>query len=96
MKKLVALIAALAMTFMANSLPAVAGEAESYHLKDGSMLYIQADGNMKLVDKAGKSMQMEEDVPMELQDGSVIMMRHNHVWKRLGPPGKGPEVLTHE
>ena len=96
MKNLMALFAALAFTFMANLLPAVAGEAESYHLKDGSMLYIQADGNMKMVDTAGKPMQMEEDVPMELEDGSVIMMRHNHVWKRLGPPGKGPEVLTHE
>lgn len=95
MKNLVALIAALAMTFMANSLPAVAGEVESYHLKDGSMLYIQADGNMKMIDKSGKPMQMEEDVPMELEDGTVIMMRHKLVWKRLGPPGKGPEVLTH-
>ncbi|OGT81868.1 MAG: hypothetical protein A3H91_02585 [Gammaproteobacteria bacterium RIFCSPLOWO2_02_FULL_61_13] len=96
MKNLMAIIAALAFTFMANLLPAVAGEAESYHLKDGSMLYIQADGNMKMVNTAGKPMQMEEDVPMELQDGTIIMMRHNHVWKRLGPPGKGPEVLTHE
>ncbi len=96
MKKPNTLIAVLVLTLAASLLPAVAGEAESFHLKDGSMLYIQADGNMKMVDKAGKPMQMEEDVPMELQDGSVIMMRHNHVWKRIGPPGKGPEVLTHE
>ncbi len=96
MKNLVTMIAALAFTLMATLLPAAAGEAESYHLKDGSMLYIQAGGNMKMVDKAGKPMHMEEDVPMELEDGSIIMMRHNHVWKRLGPPGKGPEVLTHE
>ena len=90
MKNLLAIIAALVLSLTASLLPAAAGEAESYHLKDGSMLYIQADGTMKMVDKAGKSMQMEEDVPMELEDGSVIMMRHSHVWKRLGPPARVP------
>jgi hypothetical protein len=72
------------------------GQVESYHLKDGSMLYINPDGSMKMIDKAGKPMHMEEDVPMELQDGSIIMMRHSVVWKQLGPPGKGPSVLTHQ
>ncbi len=96
MKNLVAMIAALALILAATLLPAAAGEAESFHLKDGTMLYIQADGTMKMADKAGKPMHMEEDVPMELQDGSVIMMRHNHVWKRIGPPGKSIEILTHE
>lgn len=95
MKSLMAIVAALAFAFTATLLPAAEGETESYHLKDGSMLYILADGNMKMVDKAGKPMQMEEDVPMELEDGSIIMMRHKLVWKHIGPPGKGMDVLTH-
>lgn len=96
MKEIMAVLAALVLMFMANSMPVLAGGVESYHLKDGSMLYIQPDGNMKMIDKAGKPMHMEEDVPMELEDGTVIMMRHNLVWKRLGPPGKGPEVRTRQ
>lgn len=94
MKNIMSILMALACTLAATLLPAA--ETESYQLKDGSMLYIQADGNMKMIDPTGKPMHMEEDVPMELQDGTIIMMRHKIVWKQIGPPGKrGIDIIEH-
>ena len=51
---------------------------------------------MKMVDKNCEKIQMAEDVPMELEDGSIIMMRLKHIWKRVGPPGKGIDIHKQE
>ena len=96
MKNLMAIIAALAITLTATLLPAAEGEVESYLLKDGSVLIVRADGTMKMVDKNCEKIQMAEDVPMELEDGSIIMMRLKHIWKRVGPPGKGIDIHKQE
>lgn len=96
MKKLVLVMMTLMLSSGAALLHAEEGDAEMFHLKDGSVLFVQADGSMKMVDNKGEPMKMKEGVPMEVDDGSIIMMRQKHIWKRVGPPGKNPKVLTHE
>lgn len=65
--------------------PAMAGEdaAESVRLKDGSTLYIDKNGDMKMVDGNGDRMTMRDGVPMETEDGRVIMMKNNALWQRM-------------
>jgi len=96
MKNLVWLVMAVTLSSGAALLHAEEGDADMYHLKDGSVLFVRTDGVMKMVDKKGEPMTMKEGVPMEVDDGSIIMMRQKHIWKRVGPPGKNPKVLTHE
>jgi len=53
-------------------------------LSDGTYLFIAEDGYMRMVDKAGKPIEMLDDEEMELEDGSVVLMknklffRHDH------------------
>lgn len=56
---------------------------QSARLKDGSIVFIDNDGAMKMVDKRGNPMRMKDGVPMELEDGSVIMMKNHAIWKRV-------------
>ena len=67
------------------SAPALAGEqaTESVKLKDGSTLYIDSKGDMKMVDGNGDRMKMRDGVPMETEDGRVIMMQNNALWQRM-------------
>jgi len=70
--------------FLVASLSAVAGEAvnnEPLKLKDGSYLFIAADGTMRMVDRNGKPIQMKDGVEMELDDGDMIMMENNKLWQ---------------
>ncbi len=43
-------------------------------LKDGFYLFISEDDTMKMVDKDGKPIKMQDGVEMELKDGTLIMM----------------------
>lgn len=67
------------------SMPALAGEAaaESVKLKDGSTLFVGKNGDMKMVDGKGDRMTMRDGVPMETEDGRVIMMKNNALWQRM-------------
>jgi len=73
---------------MAMAVPSFAEEqepAEKVELKDGTTLYMHADGTGRMVDEHGKSMRMADDMPMEAVDGRVVMMKNNWVWVRMGP-----------
>jgi len=53
-------------------------------LKNGSYLFInEADGTMRMVDKFGKPVQMKDDVEMELEDDTVIMMKNKKLWRHI-------------
>jgi len=84
----------LGLTLVAFN-PASAEEppAEQLKLKDGSTLYLHADGTGRMVDQHGKPMSMTDGVEMETADGRVILMKNKRMWVRYGPPGKGRTVL---
>jgi len=50
--------------------------SEPLKLKDGSYLFINEDGTMRMVDRQGKPVMMHDGVEMELEDGSVVVMEH--------------------
>lgn len=57
---------------------------EPLKLMDGSYLFINEGGSMRMVDKTGNPIQMKDGVAMALQDGTFIIMenkkilRHEH------------------
>lgn len=55
-------------------------ETESVTLTNGSTLHLDADGNMKLIDKNGDQVTIREGVPMETDDDRVIMMKNDALW----------------
>lgn len=82
---LVAVVLSTAMFAALAAEPAV----DRYELKDGTTLYVEADGSMRMIDPHGKPMSMSDGVAMELKDGRTIMMKNRRVWIQVGPPGKG-------
>jgi hypothetical protein len=62
--------------------------AQEFHLKDGTHLFLHPDGTMRMVDQHGKPMTMSEGVEMELQDGTMIMMKNRHIWRTVGSKGQ--------
>lgn len=55
---------------------------ESLHLKDGSYLFINEDTDtMRMIDKNGNPVEMKDGVEMELEDGSLIMMKNKKIWR---------------
>jgi len=65
--------------------PAMAseGDTESFKLKDGSTLYINERGDMKMIDSHGNGISMRDGVPMEAEDGRIFMMKNNALWERM-------------
>lgn len=88
---------ALALAFaVAGAAYAEEGVAEKIMLKDGSTLFLHADGTGRMVDAHGKQMSMSDDVEMETADGKTMVMKNKKVWMRWGPPGKGGEMLKND
>lgn len=58
-----------------------------YELKDGSILIVDADGRMRMFNVYGNPIYMKDGVAMEVNDGSVIVMKENAVWKQLRTRG---------
>ncbi len=52
-------------------------------LKDGSLLFVNEDGTMRMVDKTGKPMSMKEGVEMEMEDGSVMLMHNKKAFRHV-------------
>ncbi|MBL8529168.1 MAG: CopK family periplasmic copper-binding protein [Burkholderiales bacterium] len=50
-------------------------------LKDGSTLYVDKRGNMRMRDVTGHKVYMQDGVPMEAADGTVIIMKEDPTWK---------------
>jgi hypothetical protein len=85
----IALIASLAMAACATS-----GQSgtesktpQRVVLKDGNTLYVDADGRMRMFAPDGDRVYMKDGVAMELQDGTVVTMKENIVWKTLRTRG---------
>lgn len=85
----------VAATLMMVILAVNAAEAaaERFDLKDGTTLFIQSDGTMRMIDPHGKSISMSDGVEMAMTDGRTLMMKNRRVWLRIGPPGKGYRYL---
>jgi hypothetical protein len=62
---------------------------EPLELKDGSYLFISDNNTMRMVDKDGKPIKMQDGVEMELKDGSLIMMQNKKVWRHDHKKMKG-------
>ncbi len=60
---------------------AVEKTGEPLRLKDGSYLFISEDDTMRMVDKNGKPIEMKDGVEMELENGTLIMMKNKKVWR---------------
>jgi hypothetical protein len=61
--------------------------SQRYVLKDGNTLSVDADGRMRMFAPDGDRVYMKDGVAMELQDGTVITMKENIVWKTLRTRG---------
>ena len=84
-------VLALAVVGM-NPVAADEPPAEQLKLKDGSTLYVHADGTGRMVDQHGKPMSMADGVEMETADGRMILMKNKRVWVQYGPPGKSGAI----
>ena len=60
---------------------------ERYTLKDGTTLFVDANGTMRMFSADGSTIHMRDGVPMETADGKVIAMRENVLWKELRTRG---------
>lgn len=76
---IVLLLAAISVSMAGYS--AEQSEDSPLHLKDGSHLFINDDGTMRMVDENDKPMEMKEGVEMELEDGTLIMMKDKKIWR---------------
>jgi hypothetical protein len=56
-------------------------ETKAVKLKDGSTLYINKHGKMRMRDVAGHKVYMQDGVPMEAADGTVFIMKEDPTWK---------------
>jgi hypothetical protein len=75
----------LFLMFLVMSVSVIAESQEQYHeplkLKNGSYLFINEDETMRMVDRHGMPVQMKDGVEMELEDGTVIMMKNKKIWR---------------
>lgn len=65
--------------------------AQHVRLKDGSHLFIQKDGTMRMTDPAGAPKGMKDGVEMETADGAVLVMKNFRMWRKV--PGSKPPVF---
>ncbi|MDV3238660.1 MAG: CopK family periplasmic copper-binding protein [Gammaproteobacteria bacterium] len=82
------------LVFSLLGAPALAsdGAAEQVRLKDGSTLYVNEAGEMRMIDGRGNKMSMRDGVPMETEDGRVIMMKNNMLWQRMERGSLNPKL----
>lgn len=76
----------LVITLLLSSISIMAEEKLSHstlRLKDGSYLHIHDDDTTVMVDKNGNPIKMRDGIEMELDDGSLIMMKNNKVWRQI-------------
>jgi hypothetical protein len=58
-----------------------AGENSPIRLKDGSYLFMNEGDTMRMVDNKGRPVKMRDGVEMELEDGTLIMMKNEKMWR---------------
>jgi hypothetical protein len=82
MRKLTYIVFLLSTMFISTAgYAAEQSENNPLALKDGSHLFINDDGTMRMVDNDGKPFEMKEGVEMELEDGTLIMMKNKKIWR---------------
>lgn len=70
-----------------TTLPGAGGAPERHAPNDGSALYVDANGSMRMFSSDGSMIHMRDGVPMETADGMVIAMRENVLRKELRTRG---------
>lgn len=85
----VAVVAGLVVAGCATGGQSASGNqlSQRYALKDGNTLVVNADGRMRMFAPDGDRVYMKDGVAMELQDGTVVLMKENVVWKTLRTRG---------
>lgn len=83
------LIVLVALTGCASVGQPLAGKQDSkrYELNDGSILIVDANGQMRMFNVYGAPLYMKDGVAMELKDGTIVAMKENAIWKRLRTRG---------
>ncbi len=71
----------LVIMLIAAPLPAIAAE-QKIALRNGSSLYIDDRGGMRMEDAAGVPFRMKDDVVMETAEGELLLMKNKRLWKR--------------
>tara|TARA_R110002073_G_scaffold55549_1_gene142131 strand:+ start:302 stop:541 length:240 start_codon:yes stop_codon:yes gene_type:complete len=56
---------------------------ETLRFKDGSYLHIHDDDTTVMVDKNGNPVKMKDGIEMELEDGTLVIMKNNKVWRQI-------------
>jgi hypothetical protein len=78
MRKLIFLV------FFVSIFSVNAAEHDMHHrpwrLKNGSYLFINMDETIDMMDKKGQAIKMKDGVEMELEDGTLIMMKNKKLW----------------
>ena len=68
-----------------SAVSVTAADSADHHrplrLKDGSYLFINSDDTMAMMDKNGRPVRMKDGVEMELEDGTLIMMKNEKLWQ---------------
>lgn len=69
------------VVILVSACAALDPQTKAVKLKDGSTLYIDKHGTMRMRDVAGHKVYMQDGVPMEAADGTVIIMKEDPTWK---------------
>ena len=64
-----------------------AAEPQTFELKDGGKIVVEAKGTMIHMDAAGKRVKMRDGKVMTAKDGSKLMMKNNAIWKTITEHG---------
>ena len=62
-------------------------DSKRYELNDGSVLIVDANGQMRMFNVYGDPLYMKDGVAMELKDGTIVTMKENVIWKQLRTRG---------
>jgi hypothetical protein len=81
----------IAGTLLAASAFAIDTPKQTIALKDGSTVYVFADGKMGMEDQLGHSTRMQPGHVMEAVDGTKIIMVGDEVARLNQALGKGPK-----
>ena len=77
----------LPILLLAFASTAFAAEPQTFELKDGGKIVVEAKGTMIHMDAAGKRVRMKDGKVMTAKDGSKLMMKNNAIWKTITEHG---------
>ena len=86
MKKSLLAFGFLALSTLASA-QAAKEPAQTFDLKDGGKVVVMKDGTMAHMDAAGKRVSMKDGTTMQGNDGAMLMMKNNAIWKQISEHG---------